>query len=618
MEFFITGLISGLFGAIPFNLSNERWPMISLASGIACAIFGAIAGYLLLPELTGPFWGMSIFIFALVSACVSLCIDSLIDSYNIERRIVVGMTLFFLVVPIIGSLRGCTAVRSGDYRAFVQENVEQREWSTDMEPVDTAHIRMVSKKQAMWSAKKILGDADGSLGSKYQIGNLTIQKVGEGLVWVAPLEFQGFRSWTRFDTTPGYVKVSAENPSKPAELVTGYKFRYLQSAFFGDNLERLLYQNGYQFTGSTDYTFELDDDGKPYFVVTGYVPTIGYSGDDVVNIALVDPETGEVTEYSIEEAPAWVDRIIPKGFAFERLNWYGKYVDGWVNSWWGEDNVRIPTDADNVSDLWLTWGSDGNAYWFTGMTSSKATDDSLVGFVLMNSRTGETLEYKLAGADEEGVLKAVNDAVSNYSNYEGTQPVLYNIYGELTWVVPVISGDGIFQRLALVRAENAQVILGKNKKEALAEYRRVLQSSGNTVAPSSQTKTSAANGIIDRIRCIAESGNTTCYLTLLGSEHQQIFTGTLLVSAELVIAQHGDRVAIEYTDTSEGLVPMTSFDFLGFDLKSTEKQQEVDARAKQEERKAVRKRSASDIRANLRNMSDEELLEKHGGAEENK
>src|SRR5690606_12960155 len=108
----------------------------------------------------------------------------------------------------------------------------------------------------------------------------------------------------------------------------------------------------------------------------------------------------------------------------------------------------------------LVYGADNQAYWFTGCSSASTSDDGLVSYVLINSRTGEATEYRQSGPHEGAVMTAVNAAVSNFDGWHATTPVPYHLYGETVWVVPVVSNNNIFQKLAIVRASNSRVALG--------------------------------------------------------------------------------------------------------------------------------------------------------------
>lgn len=577
MEFLLVGLITGLIGGFPFDFGRDGWWKKWLIITLTMAVINSFLAYLATPELIGPFWGVGVVLLTALGLAPNFIWSGIIheDSWGVDDGLRFGwvVSFFFIVIlllPIIGGVRGCGVFRADDYRAFVADRVEERDWKVDLQPIDTAHIRMVSEEQAEWMANKAFGQAEGSLGSRYRLGKMTIQKVKNELVWIAPLEFQGFSAWQSSDTTPGYVMMSAEDPTHEAKLVTGFKFRYVPSAYFGDDLDRHLYTHGYQFHGTMDYTFEIDDDGHPYYVATIYEPTIGYGGTDVTGVVLVNPETGELTPYSIADVPAWVDRVIPAPTAHTRLRDYGIYVHGWKNSWWNQVDVNIPTEEHgSLYGLNLVWGDDGKAYWFTGMSSSKRSDQSLVGFVLMDSRTGTTREYRLSGSDETGVTQAVNSAISNFKDWEATDPILYNIYGELTWVVPVVSHTGIFQRLALVRASNSGLVLGKDKTEALALYRQLLQKSDNATAPIADVSNQTVQGIVGRLSCPVVEGNTICHFTLDGDN--RIFTASPAISPELPILKIGDQVIVGYVETTEPTVPVRAFDIMGFHSRASQK-----------------------------------------------
>ncbi len=514
--------------------------------------------YFAVPALVGPWFGESIIWETIVLLVLRVVVCAWKDNDNRYKDEAKRLTILFIValivMGIIPLIMGSGLLRNEAYRAMIP-NYEVKEWKADMAPVDAAHIRLMTQQQAVWSANIQLGQNGTSLGSNYEVGTLSIQKVGNRMMWVGPLEFHGFSSWSSYDTTPGFVMVDAEDPSFVPTVVTNHKFRYMPSAYFGDELQRYVYEHGYQFKGITDFTFEVDDQLKPYWVVTVYKPTIGFYGEQVTEVLLVNPTDGYIQHYIPDEVPEWVDRILPEDFAHDRLVNHGKYIHGWLASWWGEKDVVVPTQ----SDLKLVWTDNGRAQWFTGITSPSKKDNALIGFVLMDSRTGNVRKYNLSGANEAGVDAIVSRAegVANYPSYEAAQPILYNIYGELTWVVPVISGS-LFKLVALVHATNGTVVVAADKHEALAAYQKMLLHSGNGDVPSKYAKLTVLNGAIKRIGSEVTKGNTTFHVILEGSSH--VFTGSVQKMKWLPVAREGDLVAIEYVETKETVVPMNSFE----------------------------------------------------------
>src|SRR5699024_10967757 len=118
----------------------------------------------------------------------------------------------------------------------------------------------------------------------------------------------GFFKWLNNHTTPGYITVDATNPND-VELVQEIdgkpiNLKYLSSCYFGEEITRYVRNSGYLTAGLTDYSFELDDDGKPYWVITKYENLTIWSSPEATGTIIVDAQTGEINEYSISDTPS--------------------------------------------------------------------------------------------------------------------------------------------------------------------------------------------------------------------------------------------------------------------------------------------------------------------------
>ncbi len=499
--------------------------------------------------------------------------------------------------------------RANDYRALIGQ-VEESNWTNDMVPVDTKHIREVSKEQAQWSGDKVMGEAAGSLGSRYRPGDYHIQDVGGELYWVAPLEFQGFFKWWNYKHTTGYILVSAEDGERKVELRTGYEMKYLNSACFSKNLHRHIFCKSYSNVRLRDFSFELDDDFKPWQVITVMEPTISFNGDVILGVIVVDPESGDMTFYKKDETPEWIDRIYPASLAESYFNYWGRYVKGWLNSWLWEENVMVPTPFNSGVDagnIWFVKGSDGRRYWYTGMTSSQSTDQSLTGLALMDTRSGKTKYYRVSGSNEEAIVDVVNSAVSNYKDWHGTQPIPYNIWGELSYVVPVVNSQGIFQHLAIVRLRNSQVALGKSKKDVLESYLKLLSSGGGEVAPTSNMALTEMTLTVSSVRGVVLKGDTVFYLQF-EEIPDVIFTVNPQVSPEVIFTSSGEIAVLKYIETGESIIGVSFFDNLNKALRVSETQSTFEEGREAIEEEIQHNESVEDAKKRLDNLSDEEIL----------
>lgn len=620
--FFLYALIMAVCGMIPYlhfgNKNNRFSTGFIIVAFIINFVVAFFMGYAGVPFMYGPFGGPSIvvviFFFGIVNSFIAC---------SLTGRFTHGAMVYivFMILVVLQIIAGSAIFNADSYRAMIDVESD-RSWEEDMNQVDITHIRVVSKEQAEWLGNKVIGEVEGSLGSRYELGDYTIQRVQNELYWVAPLEFRGFFKWFSYDHTPGFVMVSAEDRNRSPEIFNESELKYMPSSWFEKNLKRHIFTNGWAFHGFTEYSFELDDDLKPYWVVTAFHPTIQYFAPEVEGVLVVNPENGDMTFYKPEEVPDWIDRVYPEEFTEKYIKWNGKYVQGWLNSWVKEENVEIPTGPISTvtetsnsrsttlksGSLSLIYGNDGEPYWFTGLTSSSSADQSLTGFMLVNSRTGEARRYRITGPNEEAVLEAVNNSVSNYRGYLGTQPIPYNIYGEFTWVVPVISEKKILQRIALVRASNATVKLGMDLRESLREYRILLSSSGFSVAPTGESNFETATIKLTRVSTEVVGAKTLYYLY---SEDMPnvVFVAMSDISPELPISQPLDNVRVGYLETREPLVQLATFDNIELNIRTATEQQLLTERRERVESNKNTRATVKDVRQELDNASPEELLE---------
>lgn len=573
---------------------------------IATALIGLLLTYLCLPTMN--IWWSDIWLLLLFSAGVPMFFRQVIGRNEMNRAtllraapIILGMLMFVVILPV-----STWAIhQSGNYRNLLGD-VKTSVFTQDIAPVDPAHLRIVDHDMAVKLGSKQLG-VDAGLGSRATLGEMHIQRVKDELYWVAPLLHTGFRKWTQFgsDGTPGYVMVSATNPDdvrfvqkigdKPLHI------RYQPNAYFDQDLERHIYMNGYATRGVTDYTFEIDDEGQPYYVATIYNKKIGASGEDATGIVVVDVQTGALKEYSIADAPAWIDRIQPEDFIHNQINWWGEYIHGWWNSMWAHDEI-LKTSS---KELRLVYGSDGRAYWYSGLTS-KGKDKSITGFLLIDSRTKVIKRYDVAGATEDEAEKSAEGATQE-KKYDATNFILYNIVGKPTYVGPLKDNAGLVKAVAMVSVENYDIVgVGTTKQEALRDYRSKLASRGNAAVSDPLKKREKLSSKVTRFGFDVRNGSTYFHFQL-EDRPKHVFVATSGVSVTLPITEKGDKVTIGYSDTGSGTVDIESFtnDSLS-GLASTVREDGATARAEAVRKDGVQRGDSAELDARLKAMTHEQ------------
>lgn len=486
--------------------------------------------------------------------------------------IAIVLIIFSMVAPFVTS---SPILHAKAYRNLLG-SVKESQFSKDVSPVSVKDIRLVDEEMAMKLGDKKLGEIP-AIGSVSKLGKFHIQSVKGELYWVAPLVHRDIIKWiTSLDGTSGYVMVSASNPQdvRLVQEIDGkpIKIVYQPEAYFLQDLHRHMYINGLANVGMTDFTLEINDDGRPYWVTSLYEHKIGFSGSNAIGVATVDAQTGEVKKYSIKDAPSWIDRIQPQNFIINQINDWGLYVKGFLNSVISEEGVLVPTEGTS-----LVYGDDNKSYWYTGITSSGG-DESTIGFMLVDTRTKEAKLYKQPGATETAAMRSAEGKVQE-KNYQATFPVMYNILGTPTYVSSLKDKAGLVKMVAFISVEDFSILgLGENKDEALRNYREALSSKGNNIKIENDTTSEEIEGTILRISPDVKSGNTYYYMTI-DSKPNIIFNATSKVSTEIPLTNIGDKVKISFPKGEDGFLDIIEFDNLDIgnvDSNKEDKENSVD------------------------------------------
>lgn len=468
-------------------------------------------------------------------------------------KIALVIIAFLILVPLFTT---APIFRSSAYRNLIGNIKKGNDMGNHIAPLSINKVRVVDENLAYLLGEKIMG-SEAALGSRTELGKFSIQKVGDQLYWVAPLLHSGFFKWlNNTQGTDGYVLVSATNERdvKLVQAVDGKELaiKYQPNAFFGSDLQRHLYFNGYISTGLADYTFEIDDNGKPYWVVTRFKKKVGFSGNDATGIIVVDAQSGAIKEYAISDAPLWVDRIQPEEFVSEQMDDWGEYVHGYFN--FSNEDKLITTEG-----LTLVYGEDNKSYWYTGV-SSVGKEESAVGFVLVDTRTKEATLYNQSGATEFAAQSSAEGKVQE-KGYNASLPVPYTINNIPTYVMTLKDGGGLVKMYAMVAIGDYTIVgVGNTMREALMAYKNAYNMSGNKIDPNAKTSKTALKTVVTRIQSDIKNGNSYYYFTVEGNP--KIFIGSSQISNELPVTIAGDSISISFDADNEEVIDVSGFDNL--------------------------------------------------------
>ena len=478
-----------------------------------------------------------------------------------NKFLIIGIVLCLIYATIIPAITSWSLFRNQAYRNLIGNVEIGSDFKNHMTPISLNKIRVVDQELAYNLGDKVLG-AQSGLGSQVTLGEFTIQKVNDQLYWVAPLMHSGFFKWNKNRSgTPGYVMVNATNERdvKLVQQVGGKSIRikYQSAAFFGDNLYRHIYMHGHFTEGLTDFTFEIDDKGMPYWVVTKFKKKVGFYGSDAVSVLVVNAADGSIVEYAMHNVPAWIDRIQPEKFIEEQLNDWGEFVHGYWN-FSNENKLKI------TEGLTLVYGEDNKSYWYTGLTSVGA-DESTVGFVLVDTRTKKAIWYKQSGATESAAQNSAMGKVQE-KGYTATIPTPYNINNIPTYVMTLKDNAGLVKMYAMVAIEDYTIVgVGNTLMETLMAYRNAFNTNGNRLNTQSLSKKISKKGVVARMNSDVKNGNSYYYFTMEGED--KIFVGTTQISNDFPLTYAKDSIEIMYENDKEKLIGVSSFSNLSIQLK---------------------------------------------------
>lgn len=556
-------------------------------------IITAVYAFVKLPVLRIDFTSLYyvLAMFFVIAGILNMVFDREEQRFTITNKrnfkIAIGILAIAVVLPTLAST---PIIRAKAYRNLLG-TVKESEFTKDVSPVNVNEIRIVDEDMAMKLGDKKLGEVP-AIGSVSKLGEFHIQKVKDKLYWVAPLVHRDFIKWvTNMGGTNGYVMVSANDPQdvKLVQKANGedVKIVYQPDAYILQDLHRHVYINGGMGRGMADYTLEIDDNGKPYWVVSLYEHKVGFGGANVNGTAIVDTKTGETKFYSIKDTPEWVDRIQPEDFVIDQINSWGVYVNGFINSIISEKGVLKATEGTS-----LVYGDDDRSYWYTGITSAGG-DESTIGFMLVDSRTKEAKLYKQPGATEMAAMKSAEGSVQE-KNYEATFPVMYNILGQPTYVSSLKDKAGLVKRVVFVSVEDYNIVgVGRDKAEAMKNYKDALESGGSSLEiDESDEFDKELEGTVKRIAADTKNGNTVYYLTL-DTDEGNIFYATSKISKELPLTKEGDKIKITFSKDEKDVIEIDEFDNYNIG-KIVEKKEEAKPEDKKSEENKTDKKETTD------------------------
>ena len=449
------------------------------------------------------------------------------------------------LVGVLGAVASLTLFPGNAEKYSTILNTEDGDFATDIEQADYSTIPFLDRDSAVLLGNRTMGTMADYV-SQFEISDLYSQiNYQDAPVRVSPLNYADvFKWWSNHNTgIPAYVIVNMSTQDTQIVRLEDPIY-YSDSDPFFNNVDRHV-QLSHPFYIFGEKSFEIDDNGKPYWIYPVIDYTVGlFGGETVSRVVLCDASTGECQDLAIDEVPQWVDRAYPADLLIQQYNWSGALSGGWINSWLGQSGVKQTTPGSDGQLGYNYIAKDDDVWVYSGVTSATA-DNSIIGFVLINQRTAESKFYPVAGATEESAMSSAEGQVQNLK-YEATFPLLINVDNQPTYFMALKDNAGLVKKYAMIDIQRYQnVAVGDTLEETEKSYKKLLRANGVSTDDDSgkATKTGGtATGTISLISPVVLDGNSHYYVMLNGDG--TLYDCPVANVVDIVRFKEGDSVTL--------------------------------------------------------------------------
>ena len=451
-------------------------------------------------------------------------------------KVIEAVLVLLVGAYLIGSLLSSPIVNAKKYQKRLK--VQEGEFTKDIEELSFDQIPLLDRDSAQILGNRKMGSMVDMV-SQFEVDDLYSQiNYQDQPVRVSPLRYASLIKWftNLREGIPAYIRIDmATQNTELVKLSEGMK--YTTSDHFNRNIYRHL-RFRYPTYIFNELSFEIDDDGVPYWICPVRKYNIGlFGGITVGRVVLCNAVTGETADYAIDEVPEWIDRAYSADLLVELYDYYGTLKHGYFNSVLGQKDCLITTNGYNYLAI------DDDVWVYTGVTSVSG-DQSNVGFVLMNQRTMETKFYAIEGATETSAMSSAEGQVQNLK-YQATFPLLLNISGEPTYFIALKDDAGLVKKYAMVNVQKYQIVaIGDTVSSCEAAYTDLMYENGIKAVAEDTREIQTVTAKISRIVQGVIDGNSHYFVMLEGSD--DIFDISIAEYISIIGYDVGDKVTIEY------------------------------------------------------------------------
>ena len=561
--------------------SNLKRVIISI---ILTLIIGAVAYYAMLPALNFKAIELYIYIGMLIVAYIGIYgiaskayfRPEYMEYAKNKVKIPIALILVLALVVGIGYLAGASIFRAKDYAEII--DVKEGNFAEEIEEIDFSAVPRLDKDSSNMIATRALGELSDYV-SQFVVNSYYSTQINyKGTpVRVQSLDYGDVFKWLKNtkEGIPAYIIVDmTTQKAETVRLEEGMK--YSPAEHFNEYLIRHV-RFKYPSLIFDEPSFEIDETGRPYWIVPVLDKTIGlFGGTDVIGAVIVDSINGDTTlvstsldgttklptdKFVTDKEFQWLDQVYSASIVNQQYNYYGKFNNGFWNSIIGQENVKVTSSGYNYLAL------NDDVYMYTGVTSI-SSDQSIIGFILINQRTKEAVYYQQAGALEETARTSAQGKVQQYG-YQATFPILLNVSGEPTYFMALKDSSQLVKMYAMVNVEQSTIVgVGSSLAECTENYANELEKNGVNVEvdvdsmgeeetpDTPKVETVDVTGKVEEIRSIITGGETYFYIKLV--DNATYYKVAVKDAERIVILNAGDTITFTVDKDAKGEIVTVS------------------------------------------------------------
>ena len=572
---------------VDFSGNNERVKAVEpkgstlkrvIISLLLTALVGAGAYYAMLPALNFKAFELYIYIGVVIFAYIGIFgvvskayfRPEYMEYAKDKVKIPIALILVLVLIVGIGYLTGVELFRAKDYAELI--DVKEGNFAEDITEIDFSSVPRLDKDSSNMIATRALGELSDYV-SQFVVNSYYSTQINyKGTpVRVQSLDYGDVFKWLKNtkEGIPAYIIVDmTTQKAETVRLEEGMK--YSPAEHFNEYLIRHV-RFKYPSLILGDPKFEIDDTGRPFWIVPVLDKTIGlFGGTDVIGAVIVDSINGDTTlistsldgttklptdKFVSDKEFQWLDQVYSASIVNEQYNYYGKYNNGFWNSIIGQENVKITSQGYNYLAL------NDDVYMYTGVTSI-SSDQSIIGFILINQRTKEANYYQVSGALENTAQTSAQGKVQQYG-YVATFPILLNVSGEPTYFMALKDSSQLVKMYAMVNVKQSTVVgVGSSLAECTENYAAELKKNGvnvqvdvDSMGEDKETDTPTAEtvdvtGTVAEIRSVITGGETYFYIKL--ADNTAYYKVAVKDAERIVILNVGDTITFTVNKDATG------------------------------------------------------------------